>query len=98
MPLSQSPAAYTDCAALLDQALESEKGVRITCDSKGMATNLRQRLYKARQLDQKQNAESYPKGEPLHGRSVYDRLTVTVDENFVVIRKLDAMSLTVEEL
>jgi hypothetical protein len=98
MPLSSQPAHYIDCRTYMDQALDAEKGIKITAETPGKAINLRQRFYKAISLDRKANFELYPAGDPNHGRSAYDKLSIAVDGNFVILRKMDAVDLEVEEL
>lgn len=100
MSLSENPAAYIDCRAYLDRALESERGLRITCGSYGEAINLRQRMYKARQLDQKTSMKENPVDDPKYGRSVYDKLSISIkkDEPYVRVMKLENADLKVEEL
>lgn len=77
MPANNSPLAYDDLRRVMDQALMSPNGVRLRCpNGVGEAYGLRSRMYKFRALDRKANRETYPKGDPKHGISVYDRLTI----------------------
>jgi len=75
---SNSPLMYVDCRALLERALESPKGIRITCDTHGQAIDLSRRINKARQLDRVNNAKIYPPDELMHNRSTFDTLLVSV--------------------
>jgi hypothetical protein len=81
MPPSNSLLAHRDVQAALDRALANGRGVRIRVESAGHATNLRQRCYKVRELDRRENAKIFPHDNPMHGRSVYDALTMTPAED-----------------
>lgn len=48
MPQPKSDAALADARSLMDQAMESENGIRVRCNTKGQAISLRFRLYAAR--------------------------------------------------
>lgn len=82
MSTSTSILAYADVRELLDRAIDSPNGIRVTLPDRlegkpgGTATYFIQRAYKFRTLDRRENAKIYPPGEPMHGKSVYDVLVV----------------------
>lgn len=87
MTTTLSTAIAADLRAYLDRALEAERGIRVTCDSHNLAVSLRQRLYRFRKTEQDAAKELYPAfDDPMHGRTVYDRLTITVEGDAVLIR------------
>lgn len=98
MPHSSSPLAYDDIRSALDQALEAPKGVRIICDSEKAAIRLRQRCQSFRKIDRAQNTKIYQEGDPMWGRSVYDRLSFSLDGEAVVARPTREGTLKVEPI
>lgn len=83
----------------LERALNSEKGIAIVVGTKGQAIRQRQRIYTWRVADRKDNAKIYPPEHPMNGRSVYDVLTVDInDAGELLIRKSDASFYEVREL
>lgn len=80
MPISSSPLAYADCYDAMYRALEDDRGVRLKVDTRGNAEFLRMRLNTARAINREENAKTYPKGEPLHGRSEFDKLMFRIKE------------------
>lgn len=98
MPNSGSLIAYPDVKEVLDRALTSVRGVRVSFNEYGAARRFQGRCNSFRKLDRKNNAKIYP--DPthmLHDRSPYDSLVITMKGNAVeiVVRQV---SLTVEEL
>lgn len=69
-----SPVTYADCREWLDAALESDRGIIITCNTHGEAVNLNQRLHRFRRMDRDSNRNTYPPEHPLHRSSIYDGL------------------------
>jgi hypothetical protein len=63
---------------LLNDALESECGLRIPCRTRGEAITLRYRLNYFRKLNREQSKEIFPPGHKQHGESVYDVLTLRI--------------------
>lgn len=80
MPISSSPLAYSDCYDAMNRALEDDRGVRLKVDTRGNAEFLRMRLNTARAINREENARTYEKGEPMHGRSEYDKLMFRIKE------------------
>lgn len=76
MPLSQSILAYIDCTDVLDRALESKYGIRVTLPNMTAAMHFRDRVHQARVLHRRENAKIYEPGHMMHGRSEYDVLRV----------------------
>ena len=77
MTFSHSRLAFADCFKLFDEAIASEKGIKFPVKSRKQAYHMRNRLNHARRIDRRDNKETYlDPTHPLHGRSVYDVLTV----------------------
>jgi len=102
MPFSDSSLAYDDVKRLLDQALMSEKGLRVRFETHGKAIQFRHRLNHFRKLDRRESTKIYTKGDPLFGRTVYDKLEFRVtesdDRGSLDILKRDAIEFDVIEL
>lgn len=103
MPVSTSRLAYSDCYDLLDKAIADKRGARVRVKNENLALHLRGRLNKARYLDREENLIIYQRGEPLHGRSVYDPLVITITEDddgwtWVRLEKRDMSDYYVESL
>lgn len=100
MPYANSLQAYPDVRQLFDQALESDKGLRLTFASENEATTSAGRFNAFRVRDRKENAKIYPADHPMHGNSVYDGLQVQVRkaDKMVIIKKLDINHFNVETL
>ena len=93
MPLSDSILSYEDVRAVLDRALDSAHGIRITLPTKGKAIHMRHRLYKFRALDRRESTKIYPPSDVRYGVSVYDSLVAEVVDTSVLIRKTDVEAL-----
>jgi hypothetical protein len=90
MSLSNSRLSYTDCFALLDRALDEDRGIRIEVADLPAANYLRMRIHHARTIDRQENKVTYPdKDHPLHGRSPYDILVARIEGNGVGVLYLD---------
>ena len=90
---------YSDERALLDRALDAPHGLKVDAQTPGAATSLRHRLNKLRALDREVNAKVYPDpNSPLHAKSSYDSLVITLSARFVRIEKRRLPDdLTIEE-
>lgn len=76
MAMNSSLFAYDDCILHLDAALADPLGIRIPCASEAEAIRLRTRIHYARKLTRNANMETYSPGEPMFGRSEYDKISV----------------------
>lgn len=88
--------AYAVEYELLDQAVESERGVQRIfpgAGARGDAMNFRVRLHKARDYDRRENKKIYPPDDPMHGQTLYAQLTVRApywdDEREVWVLKIE---------
>lgn len=98
--------AYKDCYELMDKALESPTGIKVRIDGIAgwnHAWRLRLRLHSARRIDRKDNAIAFPEiDHPMHGRSEYDTLYVTLDRGeactWLKIQKIDALKYEVHDI
>lgn len=98
MPMSENTATYQDVRDILDQAMESERGVRVPCDSENYATHLVMRCNQFRKLDRRENKLTYPEGHIMHGKSPYDVLSISRVDSAVKIVKITPGRFTVEAL
>ena len=78
MAFSKSPHSFADIKLLFEQALESERGIKITCSSRGAAMLLRSRFNYYRKMDRGENKKTYSEDHPMHGWSIYDGLVLVI--------------------
>jgi len=78
MSWSKSPLAFDDVREAFERAIETEKGIMIRCKSHAHATTTRSRFNYFRKLDRVENQKVYPPGNPMHGKSVYDRFSLRI--------------------
>lgn len=76
MGFNKSELAFEDVKLAFDRALSSPKGIKIACETKGLATRLRHRM------------NYYRSQHRTDGASPYDTLTISVEKESVVIRRL----------
>jgi hypothetical protein len=102
MVASNSRFSYNDCYELMDKAVADQKGIRIKFATTEEAGYFRIRLHTARRIDRTDNVETYPIGHPMHGKSVYDPLTMRIrqmaDGIWLRLEKVDAREFEVESL
>ncbi len=72
MSFSKSTLAYPDIKDYFERAIDTERGIKITCADEKAATMYKHRINYFRVLHRKDNQRVYPEGHPLHGRSPYD--------------------------
>lgn len=71
--------AYKDCQEYLDNALDSEEGISLELETKGMATRMMQRLNTCRKLYRERSKEMFQQSDPQWGVSPWDHLVVKKD-------------------
>lgn len=104
MPFNTSPLAFDDVREIFDRALNSKRGIRIPCSSRGSAMVLRSRFNYFRKMDRTQNAEVYPPDHPMHKRSAYDRLILRIPskgdprEHILFIEPRSPLDFVIEEI
>lgn len=103
MSLSSNRAAYADCFALLQQALETPRGIIVRCRGESEAHYLRNRLQRARQVDCEANKRIYQPGDYLYNNSEFYALVVkVVQENEEIwqvrIEKPKVSPMAIEEI
>lgn len=81
MPMPLSPLAYTDCYQLFDAAVADPKGARVCKGKKEAAEHFRFRCNYARKINRDENARTYEPDHPMHGKSEYDKVTLTLRED-----------------
>lgn len=102
MTVSTSRLAFDDCFDLMDRTLEEPQGIRVRFPSFGAANYFRMRMHQARSLDREDNKLAYDKGERLYGRSIYDPIKATVEEQgkawWLILKKYSIEGLHIESL
>lgn len=103
MSMPNSLLAYQDCRQLFEAAAADPKGARACLGQESSCIHMRTRMHYFRAMDRNANAETYPKGHPMHGVSVYDELVVQIfpDEDgqyWLYIQPRSAHILTIEGL
>lgn len=88
--------SMSDAYDLMDKAIQSKNGIRISVNDHAAAVTIRHRCYTARVKDRQANAKIYPAGEPMHNASVYDPITITikeVDDGYAIDFRLHGLDL-----
>lgn len=104
MSFNRSPLAFDDARAVLDKALDTKKGLKIPCSSRGAAIQLRSRFNYYRKLDRAESKNLYDQDHPMFGRSAYDRLVLRIppkgekDDATLYIEPHSVEKLTIEEI
>jgi hypothetical protein len=102
MVTSTSRLAYSDCFDLMDKAIADPKGIKIKFAAGEDAWHFRIRLHTARKIDRLDNKDIYDQGHPMHGRSVYDQLTMrirkTSDFAWLRLERIDTREFEIESL
>ncbi len=98
MSFSKSVLAYPDIKGYFEQAIESERGIRIICKDPKSATMYKHRMNYFRVLHRKDNAQLYPQDHHLHGRSPYDVIVVKQRDHVIELEKMAMNPFTTEEL
>ena len=104
MAYSRNPPDFDRSVELLEQALASERGIRIICGPKAGATKQTFRLNEARAKIRAENREIYEFGHELHGRSPYEHFSIRVRPSadpetwYCEIVPLEVFAQKVEEL
>lgn len=79
--------AFADLVEVLDQALASSKGLRVTFADAPAAWRFRSRCNSYRMQDRKDAKKIYPPEHVNHGRSAYDVLILRIEGNEMVVEK-----------
>lgn len=103
MVTSSSRLAYSDCYDLMDKAIADPKGIKIKFAQGEDAWHFRIRLHTARKIDRNDNAVTYPETHAMHGRSVYDQLTMRIRKGvdgtaWLRLERIDAREFEIESL
>ena len=101
MATSTSRLSFSDCYDILDRALATPRGLRLSFPVEGDARHFRTRLHAARSLHRRDNAATYPEGDPKHGSSEYDPLTVKLRANgkgWVLLIEPVSATMQIEEI
>ena len=103
MTVAQSRTAYDDVFEKFELAMTDPLGIRIAFDTQAAARTYMMRMHNARAIDRRDNAKTYPEGDPMHGQCIYDRLQCTIREGddgswFVYVEPRDKYVGEVESL
>jgi hypothetical protein len=104
MSFNKSILAFDDIRQVFDRALQTPRGLKIPCPSRGKAINLRSRFNYFRKIDRDESLKIYPTDHPMFGRSSYDKLALRVpekghpEENILFIEPHSAESYKIEEI
>jgi hypothetical protein len=102
MVTSTSRLAYSDCFDLMDKAIADPKGIKVRFARQEDAWHFRIRLHTARKIDRIDNKEVYDHGHHMHGRSVYDQLTMRIRKAdhgvWLRLERIDARVFEIESL
>lgn len=79
MSLPTTPRAYDDCYEIFDKAMADPVGVRVKLKDYGEANWFRLRMNQARSINRKENMRTYSDDHPMFNSSVYDILTMVID-------------------
>lgn len=98
MPLARGADSYADVRALLDRALESEKGIVVTFEDEKVALSKWRICYVVRSRAAKQSMKMFPADDPKYGCSPYDKLQFRHKGNKLEILKLSSLNYAIEEV
>lgn len=98
MPHASGTNSYPDARALMDRALEKEKGIEVELASPGDAFRMRMNCYAVRKRDKKSSLNLFPPGHPRHGNTPYDELTFITVGSKLKILKLGALDFAIKEI
>lgn len=98
MPLPTNISSYEDLRTHLDQAMSSERGIKVFYATHGEAVYQLSRFNKFRVLDRENSTEIYDPGDARRGVSVYDRLKMTVPKEGAWVEITKKAPIRVEEL
>lgn len=87
--------SYKDCQEHLDNALDSESGISLELETKGMATRMMQRLNTCRKLFRERSKEIYPSTDPQWNISPWDHLVIKRDPENEVKVLITAQRITI---
>lgn len=98
MPHASGVNSYPDARALMDKALDTEKGIEIELSSPKDAFRMRMNCYAVRKRDKKSSLHLFPQGHPKHGNTPYDELTFIAVGAKLKILKLSSLNFAIKEL
>lgn len=80
--------SYADCEGYFNQALTSDKGIKLTFKDRGQRERFVRRCNKFRALLRKKNASLYPDpGHPFHSACQFDAVQVSKDGELSAVMK-----------
>lgn len=97
MGQAKGTTAYPSARALLERAIESEKGIKINLGSWKKAFRMRMNCYTVRKRARDLSIKTYPIDHPLHNTSPWDDIEMTLTESGDLILTR-GLPLEVEEL
>jgi hypothetical protein len=70
--------AYPTARALLDRALETERGIKVEFPSYAAAFKMRMNCYTVRSRERKESIKLYDESHPLHGATPWDSIEMLI--------------------
>lgn len=103
MVMHNSRLAYIDCYEIMERAMANGKGCRVKFKDLNECFSFRSRMHYARRVNREDNAKVYGPDEPLHGRSAFDRLIISISPTddgggYVYVKVSATENLIVEDL
>ena len=76
--MAVSSASLDLVRSVMEKALHSQRGVKVSFNTHGKAIQFRQQCYTARSKDRQLTKKIYGEDDPRYGRSSFDGLVVTI--------------------
>ena len=74
--------AYNSPRDLMEQALDSEKGIRVRFTDRASAQSMKNRMATVVTMERKRNRRCYTPDDPLYGSSQYDGLSIYIVDSW----------------
>jgi hypothetical protein len=81
MPQAKGLNAYPNARALLDRALDSERGIKLPYPDYSQAFKMRMNCYTVRSRERKYSTEIYESSHPLHGQTPWDGIEMIIEDS-----------------
>jgi len=95
MPQPKTLNALLKVRGIMNEALKHEKGITITCDTKGQAFAMKMQCMTAKNLARKKMCQVFPEEHHLYNTCEWDILDITSSEEFLILTKMDDMGISV---
>lgn len=98
MGFNRSPLAFDDVKEVLERALDSPKGIRVTFETTRAAVDFRRRANTYRKQERERSVKLYAPGDPLYGVSIYDKYILRLVDSVIYIELRTTDGIKVEEI